>query len=77
MSHQLHVQVYPQTNAEGKTIIGYNLVVYDPQNKNKVIGDKGEYKDTKGDYSYGKFVNVGFADSVKLGHSGINSYIDI
>lgn len=73
----LAVQVYPQTNAEGKAIIGYNLVVYDPQNKNKVIGDKGEYKDTRGDYSYGKFVNVSFADSVKLGHSGINSYTDI
>lgn len=74
----LAVQVYPQTNTKDpKTIIGYNLVVYDPQNRDKVIGSEGEYKDTKGDYSYGKFVNVGFADSVKLGHSGINSYTDI
>ena len=74
----LAVQVYPQTNTKDpKTIIGYNLVVYDPQDKDKVIGSEGEYKDTKGDYSYGKFVNVGFADSVKLGHSGINSYTDI
>ena len=74
----LAVQVYPQTNTKDpKTIIGYNLVVYDPQDRDKVIGSEGEYKDTKGDYSYGKFVNVGFADSVKLGHSGINSYTDI
>lgn len=74
----LAVQVYPQTNTKDpKTIIGYNLVVYDPQNRDKVIGSEGEYKDIKGDYSYGKFVNVGFADSVKLGHSGINGYTDI
>ena len=74
----LAVQVYPQTNTKDpKTIIGYNLVVYDPRDKDKVVGNEGEYKDTKGDYSYGKFVNVGFADSVKLGHSGINSYTDI
>lgn len=74
----LAVQVYPQTNSKDpKTIIGYKLVVYDPQNKGKVVGDKGEYKDAKGDYSFGKFVNVSFADSVKLGHSGINNYTDI
>ena len=74
----LAVQVYPQTNTKDpKTIIGYNLVVYDPQDRDKVIGSEGEYKDIKGDYSYGKFVNVGFADSVKLGHSGINGYTDI
>ena len=74
----LAVQVYPQTNTKDpKTIIGYNLVVYDPQNRDKVIGSEGEYKDIKGDYSYGKFVNVGFADSVKFGHSGINGYTDI
>lgn len=73
----LAVQVYPQTNATDKTIIGYKLVVYDPKNKDKVIGDRGEYKDAKGDYSFGKFVNVSFADSVKLGHSGINNYTDV
>ena len=73
----LAVQVYPQTNSTDKTIIGYKLVVYDPKNRDKVIGSEGEYKDTKGDYSYGKFVNVGFADSVKLGHSGVNNYTDI
>lgn len=74
----LAVQVYPQTNSkDSKTIIGYKLVVYDPKNKGEVIGDKGEYKDAKGDYSFGKFVNVSFADSVKLGHSGINNYTDI
>ena len=63
----LAVQVYPQTNSTDKTTIGYKLAVYDPKNRDKVIGSEGEYKDTKGDYSYGKFVNVGFADSVKLG----------
>ena len=47
----LAVQVYPQTNTKDKTIIGYNLVVYDPQDRDKVIGSEGEYKDTKGDYS--------------------------
>ena len=73
----LAVQVYPQTNSTDKTIIGYKLVVYDPKNRDKVIGNKGEYKDTKGDYSFGKFVNVSFADSVKLGHSGVNNYTDI
>ena len=73
----LAVQVYPQTNSIDKTIIGYKLVVYDPKNKDKVLGDKGEYKDAKGDYSFGKFVNVSFADSVKLGHSGINNYTDV
>lgn len=73
----LAVQVYPQTNSTDKTIIGYKLVVYDPKNKDKVLGDKGEYKDAKGDYSFGKFVNVSFADSVKLGHSGINNYTDV
>lgn len=73
----LAVQVYPQTNSTDKTIIGYKLVVYNPKNKDKVIGDRGEYKDAKGDYSYGRFVNVSFADSVKLGHSGINNYSDI
>ena len=46
----LAVQVYPQTNTKDpKTIIGYNLVVYDPQDRDKVIGSEGEYKDTKGD----------------------------
>lgn len=73
----LAVQVYPQTNSTDKTIIGYKLVVYDPKNRDKVIGNKGEYKDAKGDYSFGKFVNVSFADSVKLGHSGVNNYTDI
>ena len=73
----LAVQVYPQTNATNKTIIGYKLVVYDPKSKDKVIGDRGEYKDAKGDYSFGKFVNVSFADSVKLGHSGVNNYTDV
>lgn len=73
----LAVQVYPETNSTDKTIIGYKLVVYDPKNKDKVIGDKGEYKDAKGDYSFGKFVNVSFADSVKLGHSGVNNYTDV
>lgn len=73
----LAVQVYPQTNSKDKTVIGYELVVYDPKNKDKVLGDKGEYKDAKGDYSFGKFVNVSFADSVKLGHSGINNYTDV
>ena len=73
----LAVQVYPQTNSKDKTVIGYELVVYDPKNKGKVIGGEGEYKDAKGDYSFGKFVNVAFADSVKLGHSGINNYADV
>ena len=73
----LAVQVYPQTNSTDKTIIGYKLVVYDPKNRDKVIGNKGEYKDAKGDYSFGKFVNVSFADSVNLGHSGVNNYTDI
>lgn len=73
----LAVQVYPQTNSKDKTVIGYELVVYDPKNKGKVIGDAGEYKDAKRDYSFSKFVNVAFADSVKLGHSSINNYVDV
>ena len=73
---QLDAQVYPQTNSEG-TIIGYKLVVYDPKNKDKVIGSNGEYKDAKKEYSYDKFIQVGFADTVKLGHSSINNYTDI
>ena len=38
----LAIQVYPQTNSTDKTIIGYKLVVYDPKNRDKVIGNKGE-----------------------------------
>lgn len=73
----LAVQVYPQTNSTDKTITGYKMVVYDPKDKDKVIGDNGKYKDTKRDYSYSKFIDVGFADSVKLGHSSVNNYTDV
>lgn len=73
----LAVYVYPQTNATDKTITGYKMVIYDPKNQDKVIGDNGKYKDNQRKYSYSKFIDVGFADSVKLGHSGINNYTDV
>lgn len=72
----LAAQVYPKTNGSG-VIIGYDLLVYDPSNKSKVLDDKGKKIDKDGSHSFVKSFNVAFSDSVKYGHAGINSYVDL
>ena len=72
----LAAQVYPKTDGSG-VIIGYDLLVYDPSNKSKVLDDKGKKIDKDGSYSFVKSFNVAFSDSVKYGHAGINSYVDL
>lgn len=82
----LAVMVFPRTNKgggskESTTITGYKLLVYDPKYEKDVIANKknGGKKviDKTGKHSFMQTFNVAFSDTVKYGHSGINTPVDI
>lgn len=72
----LAAQMLPQTNGEGK-ITGYKMTVYSPNDKDSVFEKSGKVKDKKGEFSWSQSIDVAFDDSVNLGHSGINDYVDM
>ena len=82
----LAVMVFPRTNKgggskESTTITGYKLLVYDPKYEKDVVANvkNGGKKviDKTGKHSFMKTFNVAFSDTVKYGHSGINTPVDI
>lgn len=72
----LAAQMLPQMNGEGK-ITGYKMTVYSPNNKDQVFEKGGKVKDKKGAFSWSQSIDVAFDDTVNLGHSGINDYVDM
>lgn len=72
----LAAQMLPQMNGEGK-ITGYKMTVYAPNDKDSVFEKSGKVKDKKGEFSWSQSIDVAFDDSVNLGHSGINDYVDM
>lgn len=72
----LTAQMLPQLNGEGK-ITGYKMTVYSPNDKGQVFEKDGKLKDKKGAFSWSQTIDVAFDDSVNLGHSGINDYVDM
>ena len=72
----LAAQMLPQMNGEGK-ITGYKMTVYSPNNKSQVFEKDGKIKDKKGAFSWSQSIDVAFDDTVNLGHSGINDYVDM
>lgn len=80
----LDALVFPKTNkgANGQeTVIGYTLLVYDPKYKDSVIksGENGSKQiiDTAGEHSFAHNFDVAYSDTVKYGHSRINTPVDL
>ena len=71
----LAAQVRPRKSESG-TLTGYDVLVYDPLYKDKVLNGKGENIDKTAAHSFTQRFNVAFDDTVKYGHSYVNDYID-
>lgn len=73
---KLDARVFPQTDTKG-TLIGYDIVVYNPLEESKVFDDKGGYIDREGDVSARESFDVALSDTVRYGHSKDNEFADV
>lgn len=80
----LAAMVFPRTNkgtGGTETVTGYKLLVYDPKHENDVIGSNGNGNkkviDATGKYSFMHNFDIAYSDTVKYGHSGINTSVDM
>lgn len=73
---KLDAQVYPQTDGTG-ALTGYDIVVYNPLEKSKVLDNKGNYIDKEGALSSKRTFDIAFEDTVQYGHSKANEFADV